>query len=106
MIALKIDFDGGVPADFLGRVGALFAWCGGRPAVIRCVRSHARGYHITIYTRAEWARAPLAVVAAQAILGSDPLREMFNLMRAVRLDRVPAFWRRRHRWNTLYRRKL
>jgi hypothetical protein len=102
---LKLDFDGHLPSDLVDRVRALFRWVGGRAAVIE-VRRSARGWHVVIHTRAQWARAPIAAVAAQAILGSDPKREMFNLMRALRLADAPVFWRQEHRWNTLYARKL
>jgi len=104
---LKLDFDCPTPpADLLERIRALFRWLGGRPAVVGVWRSNKKGWHVLVETRAKWARDPVAVVAAQAILGSDPKREMFNLMRAVSLASRPAFWRGRHRWNTFYSRKL
>lgn len=106
MNELKLDFDGPVPSDLVERVRALFRWLGGRPAVIGVWPSHAQGWHVLIETRARWATDPVTVVAAQAVLGSDPKREMFNLMRAVSLKHRPLFWRQRHRWNTFYRRKL
>jgi hypothetical protein len=107
MNVLKLDFDCPTPpADLLERIRALFRWLGGRPAVVGVWRSNKKGWHVLIETRAKWARDPVAVVAAQAILGSDPKREMFNLMRAVSLASRPAFWRGRHRWNTFYSRKL
>ena len=107
MNVLKLDFDCPTPpADLLERIRALFRWLGGRPAVVGVWRSNKKGWHVLVETRAKWARDPVAVVAAQAILGSDPKREMFNLMRAVSLPSRPAFWRGRHRWNTFYRRKL
>ena len=102
---LKLDYDGTIPTNFMDRVRALFRWLGGRAAVIE-VRRSRRGYHAIIHTRAQWARSRTAVVAAQAILGSDPKREMFNLMRALRLADAPAFWWKEHRWNTLYARKV
>lgn len=107
MNVLKLDFDCPTPpADLLERIRALFRWLGGRPAVVGVWRSNKKGWHVLVETRAKWARDPVAVVAAQAILGSDPKREMFNLMRAVSLPSRPAFWRGRHRWNTFYSRKL
>lgn len=49
---------------------------------------------------------PLAIVAIQALLGSDPRREIFNLLRACVLGSAPEFWRQSGRWNTLYAEKL
>lgn len=106
MNALKLDFDGPAPRDLIERIRALFRWLGGRPAVIGVWPSNSKGFHVLIETRARWATDPVTVVAAQAILGSDAKREMFNLMRAVSLAARPKFWRERHRWNTFYRRKL
>lgn len=106
MNVLKLDFDGLCPTDLLERIRALFRWLGGRPAVVGVWPSNSKGFHVLIETRATWARDPVVVVAAQAILGSDAKREMFNLMRAISLRHRPKFWRQRHRWNTFYRRKL
>jgi hypothetical protein len=103
---LKLDFDGPLPTDILERIRALFRWLGGRPAVVGVWPSNSKGWHVLIETRAKWARDPVAQVAAQAILGSDAKREMFNLMRALSLAARPRFWRERHRWNTFYSRKL
>jgi hypothetical protein len=89
------------------KIMELFRYCGGRPAVIQIKRSNSQGWHVRISTRATWARSAVAVVAAQSILGSDSKREMFNLMRALRLPSRARFWRERgHRWNPTYRRKL
>lgn len=106
MTALKLDFDGPLPKDLLDRVRSLFRWLGGTPVALGMARSHSRGWHVQVVTRARWAVDPVTLVAAQAILGSDAKRELFNLMRAVGLKRRPSFWRQRHRWNTFYRRKL
>lgn len=106
MNALKLDFDGPLPRDLVERIRALFRWLGGRPAVIGVWPSNSKGWHVLVESRAPWMRNDVAVVAAQAVLGSDPKREMFNLMRAINLPKRPKFWRQRHRWNTHYRRKL
>jgi hypothetical protein len=104
---LKLDFDSRTPpSDLLERIRALFRWLGGRPAVVGVWRSNSKGWHVLVETRARWAADPVTVVAAQAILGSDAKREMFNLMRAIGLKKRPLFWRERHRWNTFYSRKL
>lgn len=47
---------------------------------------------------------PLEVVCLQLLLGSDPKREAFNLLRAHNLGDAPAFWR--DRWNVLYAEKI
>lgn len=65
-------------------------------------RETARGVHHEIMLDAEL--SPLAIVALQAILGSDPRRETFNLLRALVLGDAPAFWQ--SRWNVLYAEKL
>lgn len=105
MNKLLLDFDGPMPKDIWERIGAVFRWMGGRPAVVEVTPSK-HGWHVVIHTRARWAVSPVVIVAAQAILGSDPLRELFNLMRAVSLKNRPKFWRQRHRWNVHYRRKI
>lgn len=61
-----------------------------------------RGQHV--YFQIKPAIPASAMVAVQAILGSDPKRETFNLMRALCLDGAPDFWR--ERWNVLYSKKL
>lgn len=108
MTTLKLDFDRKKPpANIVERINTVFRWLGGRPAVIQVKRSNSKGWHVRITTRATWARNDVAVVAVQAILGSDRRREMFNLMRALRLATAPRFWRMSgHRWNPTYRRKL
>lgn len=64
-----------------------------------------RGIHVTCIMGERLSRAEL--VALQAILGSDPWREILNLMRArqIRLHKkpLPKYWRQR--WNILYDRK-
>lgn len=65
-------------------------------------RSSGGGIHLTM--RVQGYFPPLAIVAMQAILGSDYRRETFNLVRALTLDSAPAFWRKR--WNVLYASKL
>lgn len=66
--------------------------------------SHNGGRHVVITLHGKY--PSLAVVAMQAILGSDPRRETFNLFRALSLGNAPAFWRENARWNVLYSEKL
>lgn len=73
-------------------------------------RRSSRGWHVVVYIRSmpEVAAAfpPLAIVCAQAILGSDWKREGFNLVRAMYLSAAPVSWQQIGRWNTLYLRKM
>lgn len=103
MTYLKLDFDGAPPpADLVDRAAwlakMLHAKIGGAPVT----RRTRRGWHVVIPVTGRW--APLVIVAAQAILGSDRNREVFNLVRARRLPRVSKVWRRR--WNVLYHHKV
>lgn len=94
---IMLDYDGQPPANLLGRIGRLCRFLRVRPGVVQ-VRRTKRGYHVLFTLRRRL--PPLAVVAVQAILGSDAVRESFNLMRALVLDEAPAFWR--DRYNVLY----
>jgi hypothetical protein len=60
----------------------------------------ARGFHLVLI----WAQdfSPLEIVAIQAILGSDPMREALNFMRARALE---ASGNKSEFWNILYSRK-
>ena len=71
-------------------------------------RRTARGWHVIIYSNhPRWAEyEPLAIVAAQALLGSDWKREGFNFVRALHLNDAPEAWQKLGRWNTLYIRKM
>lgn len=99
MTLLYLDFDGPLPPKLLPWITQcckLWRW---PLEAVRYDRTK-RGWHVIIGVRR---RVPFAhVVAAQAIFGSDPKRESFNLMRsqAVRAGRVSSFWARRA--NVLY----
>jgi hypothetical protein len=66
------------------------------------LRRTARGWHMTI----EWdcALSPVAQVAIQAILGSDPYREAFNLGR-IRGSAINGYMQN-DRWNLLFKEKI
>lgn len=68
-----------------------------RPELIRYDRTR-RGWHVLI----RWDRkfSPAEIVALQAMFGSDPAREMFNLAR------VLSGGARSNRWNLLFEEKL
>lgn len=86
---LLLDFDG----DALPTIRDLAA----RLAVMHLRASHIeqhrtrRGWHIVIHLRQQLTL--MEAIAAQAILGSDPMREGFNLARA--RSRPGKFWQRR-----------
>ena len=92
---LKLDFDGPLPREFFFRLvhcSRLWRW---PLAGVRYDRTR-HGWHVIVGV--EKALPSLAIVAAQAVLGSDPKREAFNLMR---IQYPPCgFWR--DRWNVLY----
>jgi len=71
-----------------------------RPEWIRFDRTR-HGWHMIIQLRKPLEKC--ALVALQAILGSDPRRETLNLMRALSV-RMSAFAARR--WNVLFEYKL
>lgn len=105
---IKLDLDGDAPfesermlflLDVLGDTCAMFI-----DNKRYAMHETARGRHVELRFRKEY--PPLAVVAIQAILGSDARREIFNLLRALMLGDAPEFWRQEGRWNTLYAEKL
>lgn len=101
-VSLCIDIDAStLGASWLDR----WRWCCSvwrwRPVVVRFDRTR-RGWHIVATATAPAGTPAMQLVAAQAILGSDPNREAFNVMRAASLGSVPPFWR--SRWNVLYER--
>lgn len=63
-----------------------------------------RGWHQWIQVRPA-PRSAIEIVALQLLLGSDPLREAYNIVRALAVDgkQVSRFWRCQDRWNVLYR---
>lgn len=76
-----------------------------RVIALRETRSPSgRGWHQWILVRPA-PRSAVEIVALQLLLGSDPLREAYNLCRAqaVDLKQVSRYWRVRDRWNVLYR---
>ena len=71
------DYDQDRPPD-LGPVWRLARRIDARPVLIRCDRTR-RGWHLLVWWNRKF--SPLAILAIQAILGSDPGREAFNLSR-------------------------
>lgn len=101
MPLLYVDIDGALPPDMLERIRWTCAVLQWPVAGVRMDRTR-RGWHVVVNVRRRL--APLQIVAAQAVLGSDPRRETFNLQRATAYESLPRFWRAR--WNVLYDRHL
>ena len=97
MTLLYLDFDGAIPRGIEARITMMCRHWGWPIEAIRFDRTR-RGWHVIVGVRKRI--AAVSVVAAQAILGSDPHREMYNLQRARRLRFVSAEWRQS--WNVLY----
>jgi hypothetical protein len=57
-----------------------------------------RGWHVII--RVHERLTPLETVALQSILGSDPMREALDFMRAREIENADEYWQTR--WNILY----
>lgn len=99
---LRLDYDRPrPPRDSYRRIVAALRWLRLRPLAL-VYRRTVRGWHVKIALARRC--APLVVVALQSILGSDPKRETFNLVRARALPRVPHGWR--DRYSVLFGRKL
>lgn len=97
MTLLYLDFDGAVPKGLIDRVTwmcKLWRW----PIIAVRFDKTRHGWHVIIGVRKKL--APPLIVAAQAVLGSDPKREAFNIMRVQNLDALSPYWR--ERWNVLY----
>lgn len=96
---LRVDLDGPAPKwwrrfAFLARMWRL------EVETVCFARSQRGGLHVMIQVRNNV--SPVRMVAMQACLGSDPIREAINLVRVNGLTRSPRFWR--GRWNVLYER--
>lgn len=102
LVCLKVDYDHRRPPSVtrlqnrLSRAAVTLVW------LVREPSPSGRGWHV-------WAgvspqpRNATEMVCLQMILGSDILRESYNLNRARHVDsaRVPDWWR--GRWNVFYR---
>lgn len=97
MTLLYLDFDGPIPAKLIPRITQVCRLCQWPIEAIRYDKTR-RGWHVVVGVRRTI--DPARIVAAQAILGSDPNREAFNLMRVGQLKSQPKFWR--ERFNVLY----
>ena len=100
MTELRVDLDGPTPKNWWRRFAFLSRMWRLRVESVCFARSQRGGIHVMIRTRNRI--APERMVAMQACLGSDPIREAINLVRVAGLTRAPKFWR--GRWNVLYER--
>lgn len=99
---LRLDYDRPrLPRDVFTRAVNALRWLRLRPVAFVCRRT-ARGWHVKIGVCRKL--NALTVVCLQALLGSDPKREVFNLLRARALRRAPPEWR--SRFSVLFRSKL
>lgn len=99
MTVLKLDYDGARLPRVEMRVAALSVVLRVRVERIHYARTR-RGWHVVVVLSRRIAAAH--IVAAQAILGSDPMRELFNLARVRSLPRQHPCMRRDDNWNVLY----
>ena len=97
---LKIDLDAGDPFGTKRMIAHRLARAGYRRTACTYRRSPSRtGWHIRLTVEPQ-PQTAIEVVALQAILGSDPLREACNLRRAHTFPKASPFWR--DRWNVVY----
>ncbi len=97
MTLLYLDVDRRTPPQVIAFVTECCRRWGWPLDGIRYDRTR-RGWHIVVGVRKRI--PPALVLAAQAMWGSDPRREMHNLGRVQNLANVPIFWR--DRWNVIY----
>lgn len=99
---LRLDYDRPrLPRGFYWRVVSTCRTLGLRPVLVVVERTR-RGWHGKVLLSRRC--SPATVVALQAILGSDPHRETFNLKRVRALRRAPTGLR--DRYSVLFRRKF
>lgn len=104
---LRLDYDRArLPRDLYRRIVAALRWLRLTPDLLLARRTE-RGWHVKV--RITRRASPASIVALQAILGSDPRRELFNLKRVRALRRAPAGLRDRcysvlflRRWRKVY----
>jgi hypothetical protein len=95
---LKLDIDGPIPRGFFFRLMHCVKLWQCPIETVRYDRTR-HGWHVIVAVDVELSNE--TIVAAQAILGSDPKREAFNLMRCRYLRLQSKFWRAR--FNVLYK---
>lgn len=115
-VLLMLDFDSyEAYREFPMRARFLARWLDLPLTLFRIHRRRtARGWHVVVYAAADlwedtWPGSrpqPRNIVIAQAILGSDWKREIFNFVRVLHLHEAPKSWQKTGRWNTLYTRKM
>lgn len=99
---VRLDIDRARQPPTLSRWVALLDRAGKRLRWVSYTRSPSgKGWHVEMLVSPR-PKTRMEVVALQAVLGSDPAREAYNIVRAGLADtkQVPAYWRQR--WNVLY----
>jgi hypothetical protein len=94
------DYDDGREPPTIEAIREIAAILGATVEALAYSTSHSGGAHLAITWGNRW--QPLEIVALQAILGSDPKREAFNLLRVRSGTDLTDNWG----WNVLYSRKL
>lgn len=102
MVRLKVDYDTPrMPGKLAARIGHVCAMANVRVVWWSLYRT-VKGWHLEVACVGRL--SPMAIVAAQAMLGSDWKREAFNMSRVRALRHAnPAA---RAGWNVLFRRKI
>jgi hypothetical protein len=98
--ALFVDYDAvDEPRIAIPRVNSTFRAMGFQKGytAIRYARSK-RGWHLAAIV--PYRLSPAERVAAESILGDDPMRAAMNFARSRNADKMPKFWKRR--WNIFY----
>lgn len=107
-ILLDYDRPGTPPTR---EIFSILRMLGVRPRYVRHDRTR-KGWHVIISLAGmhdplvKALCAPSSLVALQSICGSDPKRELLNLMRVSQIEARGATRFSRSRWNLLYSRKL
>lgn len=99
---IYLDFDKRNPINLL-RLRHAMCLCKLRVGWVRYDRTN-RGWHVIV--RLRQSVHPLEIVALQAVLGSDPEREKFNLARVMENQRRGASAWKASRTNILFSRKI
>lgn len=101
MTQIKVDYDHTRPPS-LARMLRLLYHVGLHPTGANLARSRSGHWHARFQVSGQC--SPGVICALQCLLGSDPQREMFNVLRIIQLERhskyISKFWK--CRWNVLY----
>jgi hypothetical protein len=100
--AIFCDYDRQSPVQArIPKINSTFRAMGLRYSALRISKSK-RGWHYVFFVTSNL--SPGARVAAEAILGDDPMRAAMNFARARNAGKMPKYWQQR--WNIFYDYKL